>query len=120
MQAVYGDEVSNLKIRQIIGEFIIKYFSNFWKRVFYMYFLRDFSIASVELFFGILLFTFGVCFGSVSWFKSVSTAELSSAGTVMLSALPVLLGSQLIFNFINYDILMQPKNPLIARLFSNK
>ena len=119
MQAVYGDEVSNLKIRQIIGEFALKYFCNFWKRVFYNYLLRDFSIASVELLFGILLVAFGICFGGFSWIKSVSTSELSSAGTVMLSGLPVILGTQLILNFINYDILMQPKIALVSCMSSD-
>jgi hypothetical protein len=38
--------------------------SNFCKRVFYSYFLRGFSIASLELPAGLLLLLFGVTFGA--------------------------------------------------------
>lgn len=57
MDAKYGDEVSNLKISKIIGEFAIKHLCNFGKRIFYNYYLRDMSIASVELLLGFLMFT---------------------------------------------------------------
>ena len=35
MDAKYGDEVSNLKISKILGEFLYKHIRNFFKRVFY-------------------------------------------------------------------------------------
>src|SRR3546814_3938036 len=41
MDAHYGDEVSNLKIKKIIGEFLIKHLRNTGKRIFYNYYLRD-------------------------------------------------------------------------------
>ena len=49
MDAQYGDEVSNLKISRIVGEFSRKHVRNFMQRIFYNYYLRDLSQASLEL-----------------------------------------------------------------------
>ena len=46
MDAVYGDEVSNLRISRTVLEFLGKHIRNFHKRIFYNYFLRDVSITS--------------------------------------------------------------------------
>ena len=46
MDAKYGEEVSNLTISKIAGEFLFKHARNFFKRLFYNYYLRDLSLAS--------------------------------------------------------------------------
>jgi glycosyltransferase involved in cell wall biosynthesis len=48
MDAKYGDEISNLKISSVVGEFLAKHVRNFFKRIFYNYYLRDMSVASIE------------------------------------------------------------------------
>ncbi|MDD5175815.1 MAG: glycosyltransferase family 2 protein [Sterolibacterium sp.] len=111
MNAKYGDEVSNLKISRIIGEFLVKHVRNFLKRVFYNYYLRDMSLASVELPLGMVMFLFGCLFGSYHWIHSISLDHPSSAGTVMLSALPVIIGLQLILAFLGHDISSVPNRP---------
>lgn len=111
MDAKYGDEVSNLKISKIIGEFLYKHLRNFCKRVFYNYYLRDMSLASIELPVGLALFLFGVVFGGYQWAHASSLGQEASAGTVMLSALPVLIGIQLILAFLGQDISAVPKRP---------
>jgi len=111
MEARYGDEVSNLKIHKIVGEFLYKHFRNFCKRVFYNYYLRDMSLASIELPLGLVLFAFGVGFGGYQWLLSISRGLSSSAGTVMLSALPVIIGLQFILAFLGHDISSVPKRP---------
>lgn len=112
MQAKYGEEVSNLKVSRIIGEFLFKHIRNFGKRIFYNYYLRDMSLASLELPLGILMLAFGIIFGGWHWYLSSFQGEPSSAGTVMLAALPALMGFQLILAFIGYDIFAVPKRPL--------
>ncbi|WP_440089987.1 glycosyltransferase family 2 protein [Pseudomonas fragariae (ex Marin et al. 2024)] len=112
MSAKYGDEVSNLKISKIIGEFSVKHARNFLKRIFYNYYLRDMSLASIELPLGLGFLLFGLIFGTYQWFHSASTGLPSSAGTVMLSALPVIIGLQLTLAFLGYDINSVPNNPL--------
>lgn len=116
MDAHYADEVSNIKIKNIIVEFAVKHMKNFFKRIAYNYFLRDMSLASIELVVGMLLLNFGLVFGFISWGESVSSAESATAGTVMLSALPVLTGVQLLLSFINYDMMSVPKNVLHKKM----
>jgi len=112
MDAQYGDEVSNLKISKIIGEFLVKHVRNFTKRIFYNYYLRDMSLASIELPLGMLLFTSGCVFGVYHWVNSLHEGVSTPAGTVMLAALPILMGSQLVLAFLGYDIANVPRRPL--------
>ncbi|MGK5009391.1 glycosyltransferase family 2 protein [Janthinobacterium sp. MDB2-8] len=111
MDAKYGDEVSNLKISQVVLEFFAKHLRNFFKRIFYNYYLRDLSIASIELPIGVLMVAFGCVFGATQWLHSVHDAMPASAGTVMLSGLPVIVGLQLILAFLGHDISSIPKKP---------
>lgn len=108
MDAKYGDEVSNLKVSKVVGEFFVKHVRNFSKRIFYNYYLRDMSLASIELPVGLILFLFGLFFGLTHWWYSVDLGVPSSAGTVMLSALPVIVGLQLILAFLGHDISSVP------------
>lgn len=108
MDAKYGDEVSNLKISKILSEFLIKHLNNLNKRIFYNYFLRDFSLASLELFLGLILFSFGVIYGGYHWYQANEMQINSPTGTVMLAALTTLLGMQLLLGFLAYDIRSVP------------
>jgi glycosyltransferase involved in cell wall biosynthesis len=112
MDSRYGDEVSNLKISRIIGEFAYKHMRNAAKRVFYNYFLRDFTIASIELVVGVSLMLVGVMLGISAWVNSIESGIPNNPGTVMLAALPVLLGLQLVIAFLSYDMGAVPRRPL--------
>lgn len=111
MDALYGEEKSNLKIVKILPEFLRKHVVNFLKRVFYSYYLRDASLASIELPVGLILVLFGLIFGFMKWIESGLDEVAASAGTVMLSALPVLMGTQLMLAFLAYDISSVPRIP---------
>ncbi|MEO1785292.1 hypothetical protein V4762_09540, partial [Thermodesulfobium sp. 4217-1] len=111
----YGEEESSLKISKIIGEFLIKHIRNFLKRIFYNYYLRDMSIASFELPLGIILIISGSAFGIYHWVESVKEGVVTPAGTVMLSALPILIGFQLVLSFLAYDISSVPHRPIHKR-----
>ena len=101
MDAKYADEVSSLKISRIIGEFSFKHIRNFLKRIFYNYYLRDLSLASLELPLKILLMlVFGASFGAYNWFMGAKMDMLNSPGTVMISALPMMMGLQFILAFL--------------------
>lgn len=112
MDAKYGDEVSNLKISKIIGEFFAKNIRNFSKRVFYNYYLRDMSLASIELPVGLVLLGFGSIYGGYHWMHSAQVGLSTPAGTVMLSALPILAGIQFLLGFIGYDVSSVPVRPI--------
>ena len=112
MDASYGDEVSNLKISKIVTEFLFKHIRNFSKRIFYNYYLRNMSLASVELPLGLALLSWGTVYGVVHWIASAKAGVATAPGTVMLSALPVLMGTQLVLAFLAYDISSVPRRAI--------
>jgi glycosyltransferase involved in cell wall biosynthesis len=115
MDASYGTEVSSLKISRIIFEFLGKHARNFFKRVFYNYYLRDMSVASFELPLGLASLLFGVVYGAVHWIRSSNVEMATPAGTVMLSGLPVIVGVQLLLAFLAHDVASVPRRPVHAR-----
>lgn len=112
MHACYGDEESNLKISKIFFEFLGKHTWNLSKRIFYNYVLRDMSVASVELAAGACLFIFGSLFGLYHWLVSMAAGTTTPLGTIMFSALPILVGLQLLLAFLAYDIANVPRRPI--------
>lgn len=116
MQSYYGDEVSSMKPMQEIPRFAIAHLRNFAKRIFYNYFVRDFSIASLELFLGIVFTVFGTIYGILNW----NGHTPATAGTVMVAALPILIGIQLIIAFFNFDIQAVPRSTLHLRLKASR
>ena len=116
MDATYGDEKSNLKIKSIIVDFLFKHVRNFVKRIFYNYFLRDLSPASLELVAGPLLLIMGSSYGITRWQSSAEQNVMTAPGTVMMAALPILLGFQLILAFLAHDMQTVPKVAIHRRL----
>jgi dolichol-phosphate mannosyltransferase len=115
MEARYCDEVSGLKISKVLTEFLMKHFCNFAKRIFYNYYLRDMSLASIELPLGVFLLFGGSMFGIYHWTKSLQEGVTTPSGTVMLSAMPIIIGLQFILAFLAYDIASIPRRPHIFR-----
>lgn len=116
MKSRYGDEESNLSIAQALYVFAFRHFLNMLKRLFYNYFLRDFSIATLELLSSFPLILFGTMIGLDGIWKSFTPGHVSSPGYVMLAAFPILLGVQLLLAFLNYDITSVPRIPISKRL----
>lgn len=112
MDARYEDEVSNLKIGSVIGEFATKHARNLTKRLAYNYFLRDLPVASFELIVGAILLVFGLIFGGFHWWQSASSGEGTPLGTVMIATVAVVSGLQFLLAFLNFDIGNMPKRPL--------
>lgn len=112
MDAVYGNETSNLKIGNILLEFGCKHLKNVCKRIFYNYFLRDMTAASLELLAGTCLLAFGVVFGVFHWMQSLATGTSTPTGTIMLAALPALVGLQLLVAFVSFDVANVPRQPI--------
>lgn len=112
MKASYGDEESGLKIKDILLEFARKHLRAILRRTLYQYYVRDFSLASLQLPLGFLLTAFGVLFGGYSWAASVASGIPATSGTVILSAVPMILGVQFILSFFAADIASEPSIPL--------
>jgi glycosyltransferase involved in cell wall biosynthesis len=111
MRAQYGNEVSNLHAGRVLLPFLSGHARNTVRRVLYRYFFRDFSLASLQLVFGLGLFAFGFMFGLYHW-MAAPAHEFVPTGTIMIAALTLLIGFQLLLGFLNYDISAAPREPL--------
>ncbi len=118
MDSVYAGEGSSLRISRVTIEFACKHIRNLCKRIFYTYFLRDVSIASIQLLVGAGLALFGLAFGVVSWVDAAHRGVATPLGTIMLAALPILIGVQLLMAFLAYDMAGVPARP-VSRVVSD-
>ena len=112
MDAIYGDEKSNLSIVRTLFEFPMKHSRNFIKRIAYSYYLRDFTLASLELPVGLLLFTSGSVAALYNWIHSAQLNQATPTGTLILIALMLLSSIQLLLSFASYDMQSSPKKPI--------
>jgi dolichol-phosphate mannosyltransferase len=104
MKAVYNNESSNLSPLNEMFNFSVLHIRNFVKRIIYTYFIRDFSIASINLVLGIVFVLFGFLFGTASWYDSITSGVTATAGTIMIAALPIFIGIQFVLNFLSFDM----------------
>jgi dolichol-phosphate mannosyltransferase len=111
MRAHYGDEVSNLRISRQLAPFLAGHIRNTFRRILYRYFFREFSLASLQLVAGAMLFGFGLVFGLYHWWAAPPD-QLVPTGTIMIAALTFLIGFQLLLSFLNYDISSSPREAL--------
>ena len=109
--ARYAGEQSSLRIGRILGPFAVRNLVNMIRRVVVQHYLRDFSVASLELPIGLAALAFGLGFGLVEWSRSIASGHATTAGGVMLSALPILAGLQLCLSALNYDVQSVPRVP---------
>lgn len=112
MRARYGAEQSSLRVSRASLQFAWRHGVNFFKRLFYNYFLRGFSVASVEWVAGPGLLSFGILFGIDKWLDSAASGVAATAGTVMLASLPTIVGMQMLLSAIHFDIGNEPTVPL--------
>ena len=116
MDAVYADEESHLKVGKVLPEFLRKHASRLWRRYVYSYLVRDFNVGSVYSLVGLVLLTFGLFFGLYGWISGVQHAAPATSGTVMLAALPVIVGIQCWIAFLHHDVSNVPTEPLSGLL----
>ena len=109
MPAIYGQEKSNMKIFKMPAHFTINLFKSFLKRIVKTYFVYDFNIGTLYILFGIPLFLGGVLFGGYHWYHYSSINQFTPLGTIMISALLIILGFQLLLQAIQFDIFLTPK-----------
>lgn len=112
MDAVYANEQSHLEVGRVLPEFLLKHASRLWRRYIYSYLVRDFNVGSLYSLAGLALLSFGLLFGIYGWINGVLHAEPATSGTVMLAALPVIVGIQCWIAFLHHDVSNVPVEPL--------
>ena len=108
--AMYGDEVSSIRLRRVIPELMNLLFRGFWRRIWYRYVLWSFSPVALLLIFGLLLFLVGL--GIAIWVCfQIAGSVVATAATVMLAALPLMIGTQMLISALQLDIQSSPSTP---------
>jgi glycosyltransferase involved in cell wall biosynthesis len=109
MPSRYGEETSSLRPGRALFEFPFRLLAGFFQRIFWRYLFYD--VSPVALFFlcGGALFLFGAIFGSYHWIRNASRNIATPTGTVILAAMPVILGFQLLLQALVLDVQNSPR-----------
>lgn len=111
--AVYGDEVSSIRLGKVIPELLAMLFSGYWRRMWWKYMVWSFSAVALLLIAGIFLILVGTAVGI--WV--LATAPTSpTAGSVMLAVVPFTLGVQMLLISLQLDIQASPDRPSMPPL----
>jgi dolichol-phosphate mannosyltransferase len=116
MVAVYARERSSLSVTHSLFEFALKNLRNTLRRISANYLFRDFNLGSLQLVTSLPLLAWGVGFGAYAWMRGNALNEPATAGTVMLAALPFIVGMQLFLGFLAYDLASYARTPLFPTL----
>lgn len=109
MPAIYNGAPSALSLVRSLAEFPAYLIRALIGRFMERYIWQDFTAVSVFVILGLLSVAFGASFGVIHWTQSILTGQPATAGTVMVSAVPVILGFQLLLQAIVLDIENVPK-----------
>jgi glycosyltransferase involved in cell wall biosynthesis len=111
--AVYGSEVSGIRLRRVIPEMARLMVLGFWKRFFYKYVLWSFSPIALFLLMGLALVGFGVAVGA--WVVAHTLGSpTASTGSVLLAVTPFLLGMNMVMFAFMLDMQESPDSPINA------
>lgn len=97
-----------------------KLISRTLKRLSYGYFLRDFNAGTLQFLAGVFLLMIGTWYGGTQWYTAAASGIPASPGTVMLAALPILVGVQLLIAAFRYEVTNVPRRPLHPHLVKRK
>jgi glycosyltransferase involved in cell wall biosynthesis len=111
--AVYGSEISGIRLRRVIPEMTRLVVHGFWKRFFYKYVLWSFSPIALFLLAGLTLVGFGLAVGAWVVAHTLGTAT-ASTGSVLLAVTPFLLGMNMVMFAVMMDMQESPDTPLNA------
>ena len=102
--AIYGDEVSTIKVLPTSLRALKAVWIGFWRRIYYKYVLFSFHPVALFFFSGLLLLLIGVVSGAVEVYYRVADGVSPSTGTVMLVVLPLIVSFQLLITSILMDM----------------
>jgi dolichol-phosphate mannosyltransferase len=105
---IYGEEVSGIRYGRILFGFPVRLFAGWLRRFFRKYYLVDFGAIAALVTFGSALLLFGIVFGAVHWAMSAESGIPATTGTVMLAAIPLIVGIQLLLQALVLEISNSP------------
>lgn len=112
MPALYNGEPSSLSIPRVLRQFPGRLIAAFFRRIVLKNFVYDFSVESLELAAGAPLLLAGVLYGGYNWLWYASHHLGAPVGTVVLSAMLIILGFQSLLAAIALDLQSVPREPI--------
>lgn len=112
MPARYEGEPSSLSIPRVVAGFPGRLMASAVRRLFVKSFLYDFSLQSLQIALGLPLLLAGLLYGGYHWIWYATRQIAAPTGTVVLSALLIILGFQLLLSAITLDLESVPRNPI--------
>ena len=109
MPAKYGDERSSLRLGRVLMTFPYLLLTGLTRRFVWRYILQDFNALTICVLYGIPSVLFGTFFGAYRWYLSIATGRPATAGTIILAALPIILGFQGLLTALVLDMFYQPR-----------
>ncbi len=109
ISAIYKDEISNLNMWYVTLTFPLKIVKGLMKRIFFKYYIYNFNMASIYFLIAVPLLLFGSFLGVYRWRIGIIENIENNPGTIMLAALPIILGMQFLLQAISIDINNIPK-----------
>ncbi|MBO8240528.1 glycosyltransferase family 2 protein [Prochlorococcus marinus XMU1412] len=108
MNAIYGEEVSNMYPIFEIPNFFFKHILIFIKRIFYHYFLYDFNPGSISFIISFLFGMAAIMLAGISYFYALLNTLETPSGIQTLFLAFLLISSNFGINFIYYDASQRP------------
>ena len=116
MEARYKGEASSLSIFGASLEFAFRLIGSLVRRVLLEYFVLDMRPGTLFGVLGTLGVSFGTVFGLYHWWLGEKIGASSLPGTVMVAAIPVIVGTQLLLQAIALDIVESRSFPRLRPL----
>ncbi|HEX6160413.1 MAG TPA: glycosyltransferase [Thermoanaerobaculia bacterium] len=114
MPARYAGETSSLSIPRVVRQFPGRLLASLLRRITLKNFVYDFNLESFHLLCGIPMLLAGVLYGGYNWIWYASRNLAAPTGTVVLSAMLIMLGVQLLLSAVNLDLQAIPRDPINA------
>jgi glycosyltransferase involved in cell wall biosynthesis len=108
--AVYGEEMSTMRMHRVIPALVRQLTRGFWRRILLRYVVFSFSPVALLLLAGLFLVAFGSLVGIWVLVETLGP-PVASAGSVLLSALPLLTGIHFLIGALILDIQESPDRP---------
>jgi len=112
MPARYEGEPSSLSIPWVLGAFPGRLIAAFLRRLVLRNFIYDMRIESLQLVLGLPLLVAGALYGGYHWYSFGKRHVAAPTGTIVLSALMIILGAQLLLAAISLDLQSVPTQPI--------
>ena len=112
MPARYVGETSSLSITRVVRQFPGKLIWSLLRRLVLKNFVYDFNLESFHILAGLPLLLTGMLYGGYHWWWYASRNLAAPTGTVVLSALLITIGMQLLISAVNLDLQSIPREPI--------